>query len=101
MKIVNTKFVKICSLFAQATKTQRNPAQPTKLDVISPRSPAMAILVQAFIARDCSSLYQWFFIEEGKGIGVDVAGIIDQVLGRDVNFVVDGWEKGANQKLAG
>ena len=31
MKFDNMKSVYICNLFAQATKTQRNPAQATKL----------------------------------------------------------------------
>ena len=46
-------------------------------------------------------LNQWFIVEEGGGIGVNVAGSIDQALGRDVSFVVYGWARGAIQKLVG
>ena len=49
----------------------------------------------------CFFLYQWFIVEEGGGIGVNLAGSIDQVPGRDVSFVVYGLERVAIQKLVG
>ena len=49
----------------------------------------------------CFFLYQWFIVEEGGGIGVNLAGSIDQVPGRDVSVVVYGLERVAIQKLVG